>query len=81
MKVGAVKQAAQDYALEAIDAAIEALTEREEELLAIEGDDLGERLTHLLLARRIRARVEAGEAFKDAFRTEMSTVRETLKNA
>ncbi len=81
MKVGAVKQAAQEHSLDAIDAAIEALTEREEELLAIEGDDLGERLTHLLLARRIRARVEAGEAFKDAFRAEMSTVRETLKNA
>ena len=41
---------------------------------------MGERLTHLLLARRIRGRVDAGEELKDAFRAELGAVRETLAN-
>ena len=81
MKAGAVRKVASAYTVEQIDEAIEAYTEREEELLEVGGDDPGERLTHLLLGRRVRARIDAGEDPKSAFRAEMGAVRETLKNA
>jgi len=80
MKAGAVRKVAQDYSVNQIDAAIEAITEREEEVLVVEGEDMGERLTHLLLGRRVRARVDAGEDLKSAFRAEMGAVRGTLQN-
>ncbi|MCB9664700.1 MAG: hypothetical protein H6732_11350 [Alphaproteobacteria bacterium] len=80
MKAAAVRRAAERYEGSALDAAIEALAEREEELLEIEGDDAGERLTHLLLARRVRTRMEAGEGLKEAFRAEMGAVRDVLAN-
>ena len=80
MKPPAVKKAAAAYTTEQLAAAIEAVTEREEELLAVDGDDMGERLTHLLLALRIRQRMDAGEDAKDAFRAEMASVRETVSN-
>ena len=44
------------------------------------GDDAEERLTHLLLAKRIHERMAEGEAFKDAFRAEMGAVRDLLTN-
>jgi len=81
MKAGAVRKVAKAYSIEQIDAGIEAITEREEEILEVDGDDMGERLTHLLLGRRVRSRVDAGEDLKTAFRAEMGAVRGTLKNA
>jgi hypothetical protein len=80
MKPGAVRTVANTYSVEQIDAGIEAITEREEDLLEVDGDDMGERLTHLLLGRRVRARIDAGEAVNAAFRAEMGAVRGTLKN-
>ncbi|MCB9679957.1 MAG: hypothetical protein H6733_00670 [Alphaproteobacteria bacterium] len=80
MKVPAVKKAAQAYSAAQLEAAIEAITEREEELLDVDGDDMEERLTHLLLAQRIVTRVEAGEAFKDVVRQELGAVRDILAN-
>lgn len=79
MKPPAVKKAA-TYSAQQLADAIEAISEREEEILEVDGDDMGERLTHLLLASRIRARVDAGEDAKDAFRAEMAAVRETIRN-
>lgn len=80
MKASAAKKAAKAYSSAQLAAAIEAVTEREEEILDVEGEDLGERLTHLLLAQRIRARMDAGEALKDAFRAELGGVRQLLTN-
>lgn len=80
MKAAAVRRCAERYDGAALDAAIEAYTEREEELLEVEGHDAEERLTHLLLARRIRERMEGGEDFKEAFRAEMGAVRDVLTN-
>ena len=45
-----------------------------------EGDDTGEKLTHCMLALRVRARMEQGELLKDAFRAEMAGVRAVLEN-
>ena len=80
MKASSVRAVATTYTTAQIDSAIEALTEREEEILEIAGEDEGERLTHLLLGRRVRARMEAGEDLKQAFRAEMGAVRQTLSN-
>lgn len=80
MKASDVRKAAKAYDSDQIAAAIEAITEREEETLDVGGADMGERLTHLLLAQRIRARVDGGEDLKDAFRAVLGEVRETLQN-
>lgn len=80
MKAGAVRKVAKAYSSVQIAEAIEAITEREEEILEIDGEDMGERLTHLLLAARIRAAVDEGEELKAAFRAVMGDVRETLTN-
>jgi hypothetical protein len=81
MKAGVVRQLATAHDLAALEAAAEAIAEREEEILAVEGHDIGERLTHLLLAARIRRRIDAGEDPKDAFRSEMASVRDILSNS
>jgi hypothetical protein len=81
VKAAVVRQVAERYASAQLAEAIAALTEDEVELLEIEGDDAGERLTHLLLAQRIRRRMDAGLALKDAFRAEMGQVRDTLTNS
>ena len=80
MKAAAVRDAAARYDSAQIAAAIEGVTEREALELEVDGEDLGEKLTHLLLAARIRARMDSGEELKDAFRAEMASVRDTLKN-
>lgn len=80
MKANVVRKMAELHALEALEAAIESISENELEILDCEGEDMGERLTHLLLAARIRRRTDAGEPLKDAFRAEMASVRETLQN-
>ena len=40
----------------------------------VEGEDEGERLTHVMLAQRVRAAVDAGDAFREV----MASVREVL---
>ena len=59
---------------------MEAIAEQEVDELGVEGEDLGEKLTHLMLAARIRRRIDAGEDAKSAFRAEMGGVRDLLKN-
>jgi hypothetical protein len=44
----------------------------------VEGEDEGERLTHVMLAQRVRAAVDAGADAGDAFREVMASVREVL---
>jgi len=80
VKAGAVRSLAERHDVATLTAAAEAVAEREEDVLGVEGDDLGEKLTHIMLAMRVRTRVEAGEALKDAFRAEMAGVREVLAN-
>ena len=66
MKAGAVRALAEAHDVPTLEAAAEALAEREENVLGVEGVDNGERLTHLMLAIRVRARVDA--AAEDARR-------------
>ncbi len=80
MKAPVVKALAETYDAAQLAAFVEAISEREEDPAEVAGDDVGEKLTHVLLAQRIRARVDAGEAPKDAFRAEMAGVRTVLTN-
>ncbi len=80
MKAPVVRDLAERYDTAALEAFVEAIAEREEDPADVGGDDPGEKLTHVMLALRCRARMEAGESLKDAFRAEMAGVREVLKN-
>lgn len=80
MKASVVRKLASEHSVAALQAAADALAEREVNLLGVEGDDDGERLTHLMLAVRVGKRVEKGESLKDAFRLEMQGVRALLEN-
>jgi hypothetical protein len=60
--------------------AAEALGEERDPHFEIGGADHGEKLTHVLLAMRIRARIDGGEDVKDAFRHVMAGVRGVLTN-
>lgn len=80
MKATVVRSLAERHSVAELESAAEAMAEREEDPLAVEGGDLGEKLTHVMLAIRVRARVESGDALKDAFRAEMAGVRDVLTN-
>jgi hypothetical protein len=80
MKAAVVRDLAAARTLAELEAAAEQLAEEGVDPLGVEGDDLGERLTHVMLAARIRRRVDAGEDAKAAFRAEMAAVRSVLQN-
>jgi hypothetical protein len=80
VKAGAVRKLAQERTKAELEQGILAIVERDTDELGVEGDDLGEKLTHLMLAARIRQRMEDGEELQAAFRAEMAKVRTTLAN-
>lgn len=80
MKAAAVRRLANERSADELAHAIEALVDAEQDELGVEGDDLGEKLTHLMLAQRVRARIDAGEDPTVAFRSEMASVRTVLTN-
>ena len=80
MKAAAVRRLAEKFCVADLEAGAESLLERETDVLDIEGDDAGEKLTHCMLAIRIRARMDQGETLKEAFRAEMAGVRDVLEN-
>ncbi len=80
MKAAVIRRLAETKTALELEAGAEALMTREVDLLDIEGDDTGEKLTHCMLALRVRARMEQGELLKDAFRAEMAGVRSVLGN-
>ena len=81
MKTAEIRRLATDHDGKALDAAIEQLMQEHEAAIRVEGQDAGEKLTHCLLAKRIRERVDAGEELKDAFRTVMGEVRTVVSNS
>lgn len=80
MKAAVVRRLAEKCTPSELEACAESLLEREVDLLDVEGEDPGEKLTHVMLALRVRERVEKGEPLKDAFRAEMACVRGVLAN-
>ncbi len=81
MKPAEARRLAQEHTLEELANAASLLADEIEPTFPILGEDAGEKLTHVLLAMRIRERVEVGhEDPKDAFRSVMAGVREVLTN-
>ena len=80
MKASTVRKLAQSWSVAKLDAAAQAIAEQEQDVPEIDGDDLGEKLTHVMLARRVRVLVDGGQPFKEAFREVLSGVRSVLTN-
>ena len=80
MKPAVARELANAHTSEELAAAAEALSEEQTPPFAIGGADAGEQLTHVLLAMRIRARIDAGDDPKDAYRAVMGEVCSVLTN-
>lgn len=80
MKAPEVRRLAERHPLEVLETAAEALSEELPPAIDVAGDDDGERLTHLLLAARVRRRMAEGLSLKEAFREQMGQVRALLDN-
>jgi hypothetical protein len=81
MKAGEIRRLAQEYTLEQLEEAIESIVEHEKDLIPVDGADMGERLTNLSVAMRVRKMMEGDKKdLKEAFRTVMASVRDLLSN-
>ncbi len=80
MKPAEARRLAIEHTADVLATAIEHLVEERDPHVHVYGDDHGEKLTHALLAQRIRARIDAGEDPKDAFRAVMAEVRGVVSN-
>jgi hypothetical protein len=78
MKLPAIKNMAEQHDLASLKAAEEALLNEETPAIEVAGDDEGDQLTNILGAIWIREQVEAGMAFKDAFRAFAQRVRDSI---
>ena len=78
MKASVVRNLAKDVSSAELAEAASALMEGQVPTIAVGGDDPGEQLTHVMLAQRIRERVEGGEDLKAVFREVMAGVRAVL---
>ena len=67
-------------AVEELEAAAERLLKEEAPSIEVYGKELGEKLTHVLLATRIRARLDRGQGLREAYRAVMGEVRGVLSN-
>ena len=80
MKAGVIRKLAEQHDLATLEAAADALENERAPEIEIRGDDEGEQLTHCLLAQRLRARIDAGDDPKAAFRELMGEVRSVIAN-
>lgn len=80
MKASSIRKIAEKYTLEELANAAEVISEEERDPLGVDGEDLGEKLTHVMLAMRIREKVEQGQDLRSAFREQLGEVRSLLEN-
>jgi uncharacterized protein (DUF2237 family) len=80
MRPAEARRLAIEHRLSELAEAAAALTEEREPPFRVEGADPGEKLTHVLLAQRIRERIDAGEDPREAFRAVMASVRAVVAN-
>ncbi|MBN8611525.1 MAG: hypothetical protein J0L92_13115 [Deltaproteobacteria bacterium] len=80
MKPAESRRLALEKSADELASAIEALSEEKDPPFEIAGADHGEMLTNVLLAQRIRERIDRGEDAKDAFRAVMGEVRAVVSN-
>jgi hypothetical protein len=80
MKPAEARRLAQAHDRADLQRAASALCEDTDAHFEVAGADHGEKLTHVLLAIRIREKVDAGVDLKEAYREVMAGVREVLHN-
>jgi hypothetical protein len=80
VKPAEARRLAIEHTLAELREAGEALAGERPTHVEVHGADAGEKLTHVLLAQRIREKMDAGEDPKDAFRAVMAGVRDVLSN-
>ncbi|MFN3202383.1 MAG: DUF6952 family protein [Bradymonadia bacterium] len=80
MKAAEIRRLAQAHDQAALEAAADALAEELPCPIEVAGEDDGERLTHLMLASRLRGMVDAGQPLAQAFREVMQGVRTVMTN-
>lgn len=78
MKAAEIRKLARDCDAETLQQAADALMNGDGAPFDIAGEDDGERLTHVMLAQRCRARADAGEDLKTVWREVMGEVRDLL---
>jgi len=79
MKIPAIKKAVETHSLNDLKAAENALYEELEMPIEVEGDDEGEKLTHVLAAIHIKEdMLHKGMDFKDALRAYTHRVRNSI---
>lgn len=85
MKASVIRKLSAEHSAEALDHVADLiageLAEGESLPFEVDGEDDGERITHLMLASRIAAKVASGVPHKDAFREIMAEVRTVLTNS
>ncbi|MBX7195302.1 MAG: hypothetical protein K1X94_24820 [Sandaracinaceae bacterium] len=80
MKPAESRRLALEKSADELAAAIEALSDERTPPFEIHGEDDGDKLTNVLLAQRIRERIDRGEDPKEAFRAVMGEVRAVVSN-
>lgn len=80
MKPAESRRLATEHTADELARAVDALSEEREPPFAIHGEDAGDQLTNVLVAQRIRERIDRGEDPKDAFRAVMAEVRAVVSN-
>ncbi len=79
MKIPAIKKAVEEYSIEELKAAEQALYAEEKLSIEIGGDDEGEQLTHVLAAIWIKEdMLQKGTDFKDSLRAYTQRVRNSI---
>lgn len=78
MKIPAIKKAVELYSIEQLREAENALYEEKSPEIVIEGEDDGEKLTHVLAALEIKEHMAKGMDFKDALRAYTQRVRNSI---
>ena len=78
MKITAIKKAVKLFTTAQLQEAEQALYEEQMPLIDIEGDDEGEKLTHVLAALEIKENMAKGMEFKEALRAYTQRVRNSI---
>lgn len=78
MKIPSVKKLVENYSLEEVAAAEEAILEGEKPQIEVEGEDEGEQLTHAYAAKYILEMMAGGMEFKQALREFTQKVRNSI---
>ncbi len=78
MKLPIIKKLAESYTIEQLNLAEESLMDGNSLQIAIEGDDEGEQLTHIIAAVWVIQEVQKGKQIGEALREYTKKVRESI---